>query len=58
MQIGQYFLASVQAFGIAKVYLFFAFILVLGAVFTYKYIPETKGKSLEQIESELGLDSS
>ncbi len=42
-----HFLASV---GGAKTFLFLAVMSLLQWLFTYKYVPETKGKSLEEIE--------
>jgi len=42
-----HFLASV---GGAKTFLFLAFMSLLQWLFTYLYVPETKGKSLEEIE--------
>jgi SP family arabinose:H+ symporter-like MFS transporter len=42
-----YFLASV---GGATTFLFLAFMCILQLVFSYRYLPETKGKSLEKIE--------
>lgn len=35
----------------------YGFISVLGFLFIYKMLPETKGKSLEQIEKEFGLEA-
>ena len=45
-----HFLASV---GGAKTFLFLAIMSLFQLLFTYFYVPETKGKSLEQIEHEL-----
>jgi len=42
-----YFLASA---GGATTFLFLAFMCILQLVFSYRYLPETKGKSLEKIE--------
>ena len=42
-----HFLASI---GGAKTFLFLAFMSLLQWLFTYLYVPETKGKSLEEIE--------
>ena len=42
-----HFLASI---GGAKTFLFLAVMSLLQWLFTYKYVPETKGKSLEEIE--------
>lgn len=51
--IGQGFLPAVEAFGSAIVYSFFAAFSLFGYAFTQSYVIETKGKSLEQIASEL-----
>ena len=37
-------------------FLFFSVMMVLQLVFVGKFLPETKNKSLEQIEIELGLN--
>lgn len=37
-------------------FLIFAIMMVLHFIFVWKWIPETKGKSLEQIQMELGID--
>jgi hypothetical protein len=41
--------------GPGVVFLFFAFMMVLQLLFVWKIMPETKGKSLEQIEIDMGL---
>jgi len=51
--IGQGFLPAVEAFGSAIVYCFFAAFSLFGYAFTQSFVIETKGKSLEQIASEL-----
>ncbi|KAK6640368.1 hypothetical protein RUM44_012061 [Polyplax serrata] len=43
-----------EAFGTATCFGLFGLCCILGAVFIYFYVPETKGKSLEQILTELG----
>ncbi|XP_019366300.1 PREDICTED: solute carrier family 2, facilitated glucose transporter member 6 [Gavialis gangeticus] len=45
------FLPVVEAFGLEVPFLFFAFISVMNLIFTGCCVPETKGRSLEQIES-------
>lgn len=42
-----------DSFGTHNVFFFFAACCVLGALFTYFIMPETKGKSLEEIQAEL-----
>jgi hypothetical protein len=37
-------------------FLIFAIMMVLHFIFVWKWIPETKGKSLEEIQMELGID--
>ncbi|XP_067826101.1 solute carrier family 2, facilitated glucose transporter member 6 [Heptranchias perlo] len=46
------FLAAKHTFGLAVPFLFFAVISLLSIIFTAVCIPETKGKTLEQIEDE------
>ena len=41
------------AIGAGAIFAFFAFMMALHFVFAWKVIPETKGKSLEQIQNEL-----
>lgn len=48
--IGLSFLAIVNAVGLGYVYLFFASVCALGVLFVDKFIIETKGRSLEEIE--------
>jgi Sugar (and other) transporter len=51
--IGQLFLPAVTKFGVSTVYLAFAAVCAAAVLFVQKFIVETKGKSLEQIELEL-----
>ncbi len=44
------FLKLVNGIGIASTFWFYAAICLLGLIWGYYYIPETKGKSLEEIE--------
>ncbi|XP_074871632.1 solute carrier family 2, facilitated glucose transporter member 6 [Carettochelys insculpta] len=46
-----FFLQVVQAFGLEVPFLFFAVICAVNLIFTGCCVPETKGRSLEQIES-------
>ena len=48
--VGQLFLSTVDSFGISGVYLGFAAVCVVAAVFVWTCIIETKGRSLEDIE--------
>lgn len=52
--VGLYFLELVDKFGVAPVYAAFGGVSVLAAVFAMYFIPETKGRSLEEIELSLG----
>ena len=51
--VGQSFLAAVNSVGVAGVYLFFGLVSLLGVAYVSSTVPETKGKTLEQIEAEL-----
>jgi len=53
--IGQGFLPAVEYFGASFVYLIFAAFSLFGFLFTKGYVIETKGKSLEQISTELHI---
>lgn len=48
--IGLTFLALVNKFSIGQVYLGFAIVCIAAASFVSKFVVETKGKSLEDIE--------
>ena len=37
-------------------FLFFAAMMLLHFIFVWKWLPETKGKSLEEIQAELGIE--
>lgn len=51
--VGLYFLELVDKFGVAPVYAAFGAVSLVAAVFAMYFIPETKGRSLEQIELSL-----
>ncbi|GFR40716.1 hypothetical protein Agub_g1323 [Astrephomene gubernaculifera] len=51
--VGQAFMGAVQAMGLAPVYGCFGLVALAGAAFVRRMVPETKGKTLEQIEAEL-----
>lgn len=48
------YLPSVTAFGQVAVYSFFTVVSFLGVVYTWLIVPETRNKSREQIQIELG----
>ena len=48
--VGQLFLSAVGSFGISSVYMGFAAVCVVAALFVSTCIIETKGRSLEEIE--------
>lgn len=51
MLVAVSFLPMIDAFGESYTFLTFVALSVLGWIFCYKYVPETKGKSLEDIEN-------
>ncbi len=42
--------------GVVYAFAFFAIMMLLHLLFVWKFLPETKGKSLEQIQKELGIE--
>ncbi|UDL94664.1 sugar porter family MFS transporter [Lichenihabitans sp. PAMC28606] len=52
------FLNLVQALGSSGVFLIYAALTVLAVLFTLRFVPETKGRSLEQIEADMSGDAS
>lgn len=48
--VGQLFLSAVGLFGISGVYMGFAAVCIVAALFVSTCIIETKGRSLEEIE--------
>jgi hypothetical protein len=51
--IGQNFMAAANAYGISAVYAFFGLCSLLGAAYVSANVPETKGKSFDQIQAEM-----
>lgn len=51
--VGQTFMGAVDQYGLAAVYGFFGVTAALASVYARRALKETKGKTLEQIESEL-----
>ena len=50
--IGNYFLLASQRFGVPACYTLFGGVALAGAAFCASQVPETKGRSLEEIEAE------
>ena len=50
--IGNYFLLASQRFGVPACYSLFGGVALAGAAFCASQVPETKGRSLEEIEAE------
>jgi membrane protein implicated in regulation of membrane protease activity len=48
-------IANSSAFGPGNAFLFFSIMMLLQLLFAWKLMPETKGKSLEQIQIDLGI---
>lgn len=51
--VAQFFPMVSRALGIGQVFLIFAAIGIVALIFVIKYLPETRGRSLEEIEAEL-----
>ncbi len=49
--VSEFFLTLVEAIGESGTFMLFAFFCVVGGVWIYRQVPETKGSSLEQIEA-------
>lgn len=56
--ITQFFLTMLSALGRSGVFALFAGTCVLGFLFVWRYLPETKGKTLEQIQQMWRSDAS
>jgi MFS family permease len=50
--VAQSFLSFVDAIGEAATFLIFAVMCVVSFAFVVRYVPETKGRSLEEIQSD------
>ena len=50
--VAQFFLSVVDTIGEAATFLIFAIMCVVSFVFVARYVPETKGRSLEEIQSD------
>jgi hypothetical protein len=55
--IGLTFLGLVNRFSVGQVYLGFAIICIAAAAFVSKFVVETKGKSLEDIEKLMAVSA-
>lgn len=49
--LGQCFLPAVAAVGVSGVYAFFATVCALSVAFVARFVPETTGMSLDELES-------
>jgi len=49
--VSEFFLTLVNAIGESATFWLFAFFCVVGGIWVYRSVPETKGRSLEQIEA-------
>lgn len=52
--VGQVFMGAVTKYGLASVYTGFGAVALLGALYVSSQVPETKGKTFDQISAELG----
>ena len=55
--IGQLFLPCVKTFGIPCIYAFFSVVCFGAILFVQRYVVETKGKSLEEIEKAMSMST-
>lgn len=53
--IGQCFLVAEEAFGISTVYYFFSIFCVIGVLFSWKCLVETKGKTFDEIQQAMHI---
>jgi hypothetical protein len=51
--VGQTFMAGVAQIGLSGVYTLFGFMALIAALYIRTKVPETKGKSFEEIQKEL-----
>jgi len=49
--VSEFFLTLVNAIGESATFWLFAFFCLVGGIWVYRTVPETKGRSLEQIEA-------
>ncbi|NGP43819.1 sugar porter family MFS transporter [Bacillaceae bacterium SIJ1] len=55
--VGLLFPVSVDAYGLSNTFFFFVILGVFAILFVFKYLPETRNKTLEQIEEEMSQTS-
>ncbi|HTQ01461.1 MAG TPA: sugar porter family MFS transporter, partial [Casimicrobiaceae bacterium] len=55
--VSEFFLTLVDAIGESATFWLFAFFCVVGGIWIYRQVPETKGRSLEQIQALWGGDA-
>jgi major inositol transporter-like SP family MFS transporter len=48
--VGLLFPTLLKTFGLSGAFIIFAILGVVALMYTYKFVPETRGKSLEEIE--------
>lgn len=53
--VGLFFLELVEKFGVAPIYASFGAVSLSAATFSYYFLVETKGRSLEEIERSLNV---
>lgn len=50
--VAQFFLSFVDAIGQSATFMIFAILCIVSIVFVHRYVPETKGRSLEEIQAD------
>ena len=53
LRLTVFYLFSSGTFGTSWTFIFYSVVCVLAVIFIYKYVPETKNRTLEQISAEL-----
>lgn len=53
--LGQTFMLAIKAVGLPAVYGFFGSVACLGALYVHTQVPETRGKSFDEIQKELAV---